>query len=276
MVKEGKLPFVFVKEKVRWHKLSQRAALIACACSLMPSPPTEPPLQGARFGLIKRGEADTESVRWFEASGCYIFHTVNAWEEDGGKRVKLLACRQEEFDLDIGKIARKPGGGMDFSGWKGGASKLFEYTFDLETGATHERLLTELPAGTTGMDFPRIHPALMGKPIKYCYVATLAGPITGGAAKVDVATGKILGHVQFPEGCFGSGDPVFVPRSGAQSGWSAAVLGSKAMQGEEDDGFLLTYVNNENAGNTSEVRSHHSIAHVFRVGTRGRASLRGC
>lgn len=259
--------------------------------------------------------------------------------------MKLIACRTEEFDLDLGKVQRNAEGRYDLAEWRGGSSTLYEYTFDLDSGATEEargrrpcpvshahllristeqfiqrlkisvvwrltssclsapppqRVLTPLPEGVTGMDFPRIHPALTGKPFKYCFTATLTGPITTGAAKVDVTTGAIVGRIEFPAGHFGSGasslalkslasawrrnccacragrpalltlcflvllcclgdpmsgDPVFVPAKGAQSPWSAWQRGTKAVEGAEDEGFLLTYVNNESGGNTTEVRS---------------------
>lgn len=157
--------------------------------------------------------------------------------------------------MDIGKITKGPDGRYSNIGeWRGGASTLYEYTFDLESGATTERVLTPLPAGLTGMDFPRIHPALTGKPIKFCYCATLTGPVTTGVAKVDVASGNIVGRIEFPAGCFGSGDPVFVPAKGAQSSWAAWQKGAKAVEGAEDEGFLLTFVNNELANNASEAR----------------------
>lgn len=107
------------------------------------------------------------------------------------------------------------------------------------------------------MDFPRIHPALTGKPVRFCFCATLSGPITTGAAKIDVATGAIVGRIEFPPGCFGSGDPVFVPAGPAQSAWSASQQrGAGAEEGEEDEGYLLTYVTDETKGNAAEVRPH--------------------
>ena len=43
-----------------------------------------------RFGIIPRfGKGDT--IRWFEASPCYMYHTVNAWEQ--GDEIVLLGCK---------------------------------------------------------------------------------------------------------------------------------------------------------------------------------------
>ena len=44
----------------------------------------------SRFGVIPRyGSAD--EVRWFEAEPCFIYHSVNAWEE--GDEIVLDVCR---------------------------------------------------------------------------------------------------------------------------------------------------------------------------------------
>jgi len=42
----------------------------------------EPPLlfESCRFGLLPRHK-DNSNIRWFEAPACYIFHTLNAYEQ---------------------------------------------------------------------------------------------------------------------------------------------------------------------------------------------------
>lgn len=98
MVKEGKLPFRYDKAKARLHTWRNRSSRskhgrftggVWAACgtrtdgaSAIWSSFDFP--QGSRFGLIKRGEADKEPVRWFDAKGGCIFHTVGAWEEVRG------------------------------------------------------------------------------------------------------------------------------------------------------------------------------------------------
>ncbi|KAF2034449.1 carotenoid oxygenase [Setomelanomma holmii] len=53
------------------------------------------PKKASRFGIFPR--RDPASVRWYETSGCCIFHTANTWDEYGGDgevvAVNLLACR---------------------------------------------------------------------------------------------------------------------------------------------------------------------------------------
>ena len=38
------------------------------------------PEDGTRFCVLPRG-ALAEAIKWFEASGCYGYHTANAWDE---------------------------------------------------------------------------------------------------------------------------------------------------------------------------------------------------
>lgn len=59
------------------------------------------PEKPARFGVFPR--QDPSAVRWFESSGCCIFHTANTWDEldDTGctVAVNMLACRLTSASL---------------------------------------------------------------------------------------------------------------------------------------------------------------------------------
>lgn len=91
MVKEGKLPFTYDKSKARVVSPFTRTSFLQSKPprTLRSKRTRSPPYahdetlfpQGARFGLIKRGAEDKEPIRWFDAKGCSVFHTVNAWEE---------------------------------------------------------------------------------------------------------------------------------------------------------------------------------------------------
>ena len=51
-----------------------------------------------RFGVLPRG-APAEAVQWFEAAGCYGYHTANAWDDVEGAHpcVELIYCSSERF-----------------------------------------------------------------------------------------------------------------------------------------------------------------------------------
>src|SRR5262249_60641502 len=55
----------------------------------------------ARFGVIPRHGAP-ESSRWFEATPCFIYHVVNAYEE--GDEVVMIGCRYQPPRDDQGRI----------------------------------------------------------------------------------------------------------------------------------------------------------------------------
>jgi len=195
MVSEDKLPFVYNKAK------------------------------GARFGLLPR-RACGESVRWFDLPGCMIFHSLGAWEEEDGQRVRLFACRLEDFSLDLAPAS----GSQAPRTVDAGSPTLFEFVFNLQTGEATQSCVVPLPLGCTGMDFPRAHPALVGRRIRYGWLSLFAGIEITGVAKVDLETRQIVGRINFPPGASGS-EILFVPRrEGAPA------------PGKEDDGFLLTYV----------------------------------
>ena len=44
----------------------------------------------SRFGILPRYGTNAD-VKWFEASPCYIYHVVNAWED--GDEFVMEACR---------------------------------------------------------------------------------------------------------------------------------------------------------------------------------------
>jgi carotenoid cleavage dioxygenase-like enzyme len=59
------------------------------------------PENPARFGVFPR--RDPSAVRWFETSGCCIFHTANTWDEVNNEgdmiAVNMLACRLTSASL---------------------------------------------------------------------------------------------------------------------------------------------------------------------------------
>ncbi|KAF1947260.1 carotenoid oxygenase [Clathrospora elynae] len=77
------------------------------------------PTKPSRFGVFPRRHP--ELVRWFETSGCCIFHTANTWDEHDTKgevaAVNMLACRLTSASLvfSAGNIAPPPPTGKDLA-----------------------------------------------------------------------------------------------------------------------------------------------------------------
>ncbi|WP_042429149.1 carotenoid oxygenase family protein [Streptacidiphilus anmyonensis] len=181
--------------------------------------------RSARVGLLPRGGTE---VRWFEIEPCWVFHTLNAY--DDGDRVVIDVVRYPRMFGDL----RLDGNSLP---------TLDRWVVDTVSGKVTETRIDDRP-----QEFPNVNPALVGAPHRYGYAATVpdmhdyfgpyAGPAGHGAA--DLERGPVAGHAlikhDFAHGTaqvreFGAGhytgEPVFVP--------SAAADG-------EDDGWLLAYV----------------------------------
>merc|ERR1712190_228465 len=103
-----------------------------------------------------------------------------------------------------------------------GNSDLYEWTFDLATGKTIERVLE-----CSQQDFFQINPSYTGMQNRYVWAVRFTGAASpfhsiDGLLKHDLKSGRTVSH-QFVGGRFG-GEAVFAARVGATS---------------EDDGYLL-------------------------------------
>lgn len=169
----------------------------------------------SRFGLLPR-HGDNSSIRWFEAPACYIFHTLNAYED--GEEVVLVACHMNGTTvLNASNTANKSNSDIP---------QLHRWRFNLSTGAVVEERLDDIPS-----EFPRVNEQRLGRLTRYGYTARRATgsmPLFDGFIKYDLFTGSSQTH-EFGRGRYG-GEGVFVPRPGATA---------------EDDGWLLTFVYDE-------------------------------
>lgn len=177
----------------------------------------------SRFGILPR-HGDNSSIRWFEAPACYVFHTLNAYEQ--GDEVVLAACRMNATNVLGLSETLEHHRESNTTDSKNDASRLHSWRFNLATGAVREEALDDMPS-----DFPRINENLTGRQTRYGYTARFAPsregepPLFDGLTKYDFVTGHSETH-KFGRGRYG-GEAVFVPRKSAVA---------------EDDGWLLTFV----------------------------------
>nr|AFU91489.1 carotenoid cleavage dioxygenase 1 [Momordica charantia] len=190
----------------------------------------------ARFGVLPRYARDDLLIRWFELPNCFIFHNANAWEE--GDEVVLITCRLENPDLDMvsGSVKEKL---ENFS------NELYEMRFNLKSGRASQKKLSE-----SAVDFPRVNESYTGRKQQYVYGTILdsIAKVTGiakfdlnakpetGKTKIEVG-GNVQGLYDPGPGRFGS-EAIFVPR----------IPGTTS---EEDDGYLIFFVHDENTGKSS-------------------------
>lgn len=170
------------------------------------------PERPSRFGIVPR-YGDNHNIRWFESPACYVFHTLNAYEE--GDEVVLVACRMSRTTV---LVSEPTPGETD-----GDQARLYRWRFNLSTGSVREEALDDRPS-----DFPRVNEQYLGRLTRYGYTGRLAPepmPLFDGLIKYDLSNGRSQTH-EFGAGRYG-GEAVFVPRPGATA---------------EDDGWLVTFV----------------------------------
>ena len=169
----------------------------------------------ARFGVMPREGADAD-VQWFDIDPCYVFHTLNAYDE--GDEVVLHACRIRELwreNSDIGT------GDTDAAN----LPMMWEWRLNRATGKVSERQIDDRAS-----EFPRVPDAKAGFESQYGY--TMSQTPDGAAGEIfkyDFGNDASRSIHTFPVG-HTPGEPVFVPAEGATN---------------EDDGYLMTYVHAE-------------------------------
>jgi carotenoid cleavage dioxygenase-like enzyme len=184
--------------------------------------------QPARFGVIPRRGRDAD-VKWFEAEPCYVYHTINAWEE--GHEIVMIGCRIAD------PLMGDPNNPKDERVVPSIALQrlepyMHEWRFDLTTGKTKERRLSD----TLG-EFPRMDNRRLGRRSRYSFVPRIAPSHTlafDGLVKVDHETGREIACA-YPKGWVG-GEAVVAPRTGSTA---------------EDDAYVVTFMAHADSGESA-------------------------
>ena len=172
-----------------------------------------------RFGILPR-YANGKKIRWFEFSGCYIYHVINAWEE--GDEVILYCCKMIENGLDM-PIQYGPYAPMvNVLALRAVVTK---WTMNMRTGESREEQIDDAIS-----EFPVVNLEFAGKKSRFSYHGAISNTETqlfDGILKYDLSSGSSIRH-GFGKNIFGS-EPAFVPRLGSS---------------EEDDGYVVSFVTN--------------------------------
>jgi carotenoid cleavage oxygenase len=113
----------------------------------------------ARIGLLPR-DGDGSDIRWFEIDPCYVFHTVNAYEESDTVVVDVVR-HDRMFATDL-------------TGPNEGPATLTRFVIDLTADKVREEHHDQ-----RSQEFPRIDERLTGRRHRYSYAIGLAGPTPG-------------------------------------------------------------------------------------------------
>ncbi|KAE8715947.1 putative carotenoid cleavage dioxygenase 4 [Hibiscus syriacus] len=175
-----------------------------------------------RIGVIPRYAKEDSEMRWFDVPGFNPMHAVNAWDEDDGNAIVMLAPNilHVEHALERMELIR---------------ALVEKVRIDLRTG-----IVTRHPVSARNLDFVVLNPSYVAKKNKYLY-AGVGDPMPKivGVVKLDVSNGERQEHTvanrMYGPGCFG-GEPFFVARE------------PENPKADEDDGYVVSYVHNEITG----------------------------
>ncbi|KAL0407966.1 UNVERIFIED_CONTAM: putative carotenoid cleavage dioxygenase 4, chloroplastic [Sesamum radiatum] len=162
-----------------------------------------------RLGIIPRNAEDDSGTMCIEVPGLNLLHATNAWEEDGGDTVVVVAPNllQVENFLDQMDLVH---------------SSMERIEINLKAKTVARR-----PVSPRCLEFAVINPAYVGK------------KTNAGLVKVDLSLSTansddyVVASRLYGPDCYGS-EPFFVARE------------PNNPAAEEDDGYLVTYVHNEN------------------------------
>jgi carotenoid cleavage dioxygenase len=162
----------------------------------------------ARVGVMPR-DGGARDVRWFDVDPCYVFHTLNAYD-DGDTVVVDLVRHPTMFDIDR-------------NGPDDGPSTLERWTID-----PHGEKVIETRIDDHSQEFPRVDERLLGH--RHLYGYSVAA-VTGTGAQ---ASDAILRH-DFRRG-------TTLRRSlGANKRGGEFVFVPNAADAAEDDGVLMGF-----------------------------------
>jgi carotenoid cleavage dioxygenase len=183
------------------------------------------PAHQARVGLLPRTGAVRE-VRWLELDPCWVFHTLNAY--DDGNRVVVDMCRYDgAYDMTV--LAEQ------------GPLTLERWTIDPAAGRVTRQCLDDRQ-----QEFPRVDDRMTSQPHRYGY-STMVGEIN----RATVRPNGDFGDAAFDNALLKhdlTAGRVEVHRFGRDAATGEAVFAPSAPGAAEDDGYVLAFVHDPDRG----------------------------
>ncbi|KAL3645801.1 carotenoid cleavage dioxygenase 4 [Castilleja foliolosa] len=173
-----------------------------------------------RIGIIPKYAMDEGEIRWIDTPGLNMFHSINAWEENGGNTIVMVATNSLKVECVMEK-------------YECSDLTLEKVTIDVKTKSVKRR-----PLAATGRfhELGTINPAYASKKNRYVYAAVIVGRAFVGMEKFDLSITDgdcTVARRMYGPGSYG-GESLFVARE------------PDNPTADEDDGYLITYVHDKN------------------------------
>jgi carotenoid cleavage dioxygenase-like enzyme len=188
-------------------------------------PYTWNPAHQARVGLLPRNDPSAD-VRWFEVDPCWVFHTLNAYD-DGGQVVVDLVRYDGAYDVST------------LSGH--GPLTLDRWIIDPAAGRVTQQRLDDRP-----QEFPRVDDRAISRPHRYGYSA-----IIGAVGQATVSPGGDFADEAFANALLKhdlAAGTVQAHQFGTNATAGEAVFAPAAPDAAEDDGYVMAFVHNPDRG----------------------------
>jgi carotenoid cleavage dioxygenase-like enzyme len=166
----------------------------------------------ARLGVMPK-TGNNADVQWFNIDPCFIFHTMNAYEQ--GDSIILHANRMRKY--------------WAYDDPTDYPMNLWRYEMDLTTGAIKQTQLDDINA-----DFPQLNRNLLGRNYRYGYGILFRSVMNERDELQGISMVKFDHHrdtreMYTPPPWIVLGESIFVPTANSQA---------------EDQGYLLNYIYN--------------------------------
>jgi carotenoid cleavage dioxygenase len=176
------------------------------------------PERGTRLGVMPRSGGNAD-VRWYATDPSYVFHPMNAYEDDG--TIVLDVARYGRLDFMSPEAARDPA-------WRDqNSARMHRWRIDLAGGGVRSEPLDDVIS-----EFPRVDERRLGRPHRFGYVAAHGPeqrddrlPVFTALRRYDLARGGVESRAFGPG--HGVGEPLFVPRradAAEDDGWVIALV----------------------------------------------------
>jgi carotenoid cleavage dioxygenase-like enzyme len=175
----------------------------------------------ARVGLLRRD--GSAAVRWIEIEPCWVFHCLNAYDDENGRVVVDLCQYNESFDVSTLWGAHGP-------------VTLDRWIIDPTAGTVSQRRLDD-----RGQEFPRVDDRIVSRPHRYGYSAVIGEVTRAISAAGDFSDDAFANALLRHDLLHGT---VEAREFGRDATVGEAVFAPSSADAAEDDGYVMAFVHN--------------------------------